>query len=42
MWDDMLLQVNPTLAAVSTTLLVLISVVVLVLTTLRRERQADA
>jgi putative spermidine/putrescine transport system permease protein len=38
MWDDMLLQVNPTLAAVSTSLLVAISLVVLTLGLLRRER----
>ncbi len=38
MWDDMVLQVNPTLAAVSTTLLVIVTVIVLALSFVRRER----
>ncbi len=37
MWDDMLLQVNPTLAAVSATLVCAIALLVLVPTMLRRE-----
>jgi len=42
MWDDMLLQVNPTLAAVSTTLLVVISLIVLALTSVRRDHPDNA
>lgn len=38
MWDDMLLQVNPTLAAVSTMLVVGIAIVVLLLASFRRDR----
>ena len=38
MWDDMLLQVNPTLAAVSTMLVVGIALMVLLLTFVRRDR----
>jgi ABC-type spermidine/putrescine transport system permease subunit I len=41
MWNDMLLQVNPTLAAVSTTMLVVITVVMLLAEYLRR-RAASA
>lgn len=40
MWDDMLLQANPTLAAVSTVLVVGITVVVLLLTSMRREKSS--
>ncbi len=36
MWNDMLLQVNPTLAAVSTTMLVVITVIILAAEYLRR------
>ena len=36
MWNDMLLQVNPTLAAVSTTMLVFITVIILAAEYLRR------
>jgi ABC-type spermidine/putrescine transport system permease subunit I len=36
MWNDMLLQVNPTLAAVSTTMLVIITVIILAAEYLRR------
>lgn len=42
MWDDMLLQVNPTLAAVSTTLLIVISLIVLALSSFRRDRLSNA
>jgi ABC-type spermidine/putrescine transport system permease subunit II len=42
MWDDMLLQVNPTLAAVSTTLLVIITLIILAMAMLRRERKNHA
>jgi ABC-type spermidine/putrescine transport system permease subunit II len=41
MWNDMLLQVNPTLAAVSTTMLVVITVIILAAEYLRR-RSAHA
>ncbi len=40
MWDDMLLQVNPTLAAVSMMLVVGITLMVLLLTLLRRNRMS--
>jgi putative spermidine/putrescine transport system permease protein len=36
MWNDMLLQVNPTLAAVSTTMLVVITVIIIAAEYLRR------
>jgi ABC-type spermidine/putrescine transport system permease subunit II len=36
MWNDMLLQVNPTLAAVSTTMLVIITAIILGAEYLRR------
>jgi putative spermidine/putrescine transport system permease protein len=42
MWDDMVLQVNPTLAAVSTALLVVVSLLVLAMTIARRERSVRA
>jgi len=42
MWNDMLMQVNPTLAAVSTTLLVVISLLVLALTSVHRDRLRNA
>ena len=38
MWDDMVLQVNPTLAAVSTALLMVVSLTVLVMSLARRDR----
>ena len=38
MWDDMILQVNPTLAAVSTTLLVVVTLFVFVMSLARRDR----
>ena len=38
MWGDMILQVNPTLAAVSTTLLLAVTVIVVALSFFRRER----
>lgn len=42
MWGDMILQVNPTLAAVSTTLLVVVTVVIVGLTRFRKERTTHA
>jgi len=42
MWDDMLLQVNPTLAAVSTTLLAIITLIIFAMAMLRRERKHHA
>lgn len=42
MWDDMLLQVNPTLAAVSTTLLAIITLIIFAMAMLRRERKNHA
>jgi putative spermidine/putrescine transport system permease protein len=42
MWDDMTLQVNPTLAAVSTTLLVVVGLSVFLLSRLHRERHVHA
>jgi ABC-type spermidine/putrescine transport system permease subunit II len=41
MWDDMILQVNPTLAAVSTTLLLVVCLAVLALSMFRRERPSS-
>jgi len=38
MWDDMVLQVNPTLAAVSTSLLLLVTAAVFLLSSFRRDR----
>lgn len=40
MWDDMSLQVNPTLAAVSTLLVVGIAIVVLLLSSFRRDKSS--
>jgi putative spermidine/putrescine transport system permease protein len=40
MWNDMLLQVNPTLAAVSTTMLVVITGMMLLAEYLRRRAAA--
>ena len=42
MWNDLLLQVNPTLAAVSTVILVLITVFIVIAETLRRRAIARA
>jgi putative spermidine/putrescine transport system permease protein len=40
MWNDLLLQVNPTLAAVSTVILVLVTLFIVVAETLRRRATA--
>jgi putative spermidine/putrescine transport system permease protein len=42
MWDDMVLQVNPTLAAVATSLLVVVSLIVFAMSRVRRERSTYA
>jgi hypothetical protein len=42
MWNDLLLQVNPTLAAVSTVILVFVTVFIVLAETLRRRATARA